>query len=109
MTENKSIEKLKNALLTLLLVSVNKKDFDKNFDYSKYDGTKLPPMSGSSLENALLTYIIDQNELKGSKFYTKTMDIKSEAINKYINKNLNTDKKILKLLSVFLKKNKVLD
>ena len=103
MDDNKFVKQLKNALLTLFLLKVSKKDFDKSFDYTKYDGNKLPPMSWNSIENALFSYIIDINDFKNSEFYNKTSENKLKAINKYINKKLNTEKKILKLFNLFIK------
>jgi hypothetical protein len=103
MPDNKFVKQLKNALLALFLFKVNKKDFDKSFDYSKYNGNKLPPMSGNSIENALFSYIIDIDDFRQSAFYSKTSENKLEAINKYINKKLNSEKKILKLFNIFIK------
>ena len=99
-----SVEHLKNALLTFVLLSENRKDFDKSFEYGKYTGTKLPPLSGSSLEEAVFSYIVDKEEFKTSPMYSDAMLKKSIAIDAYIHKHLNTDKKVLKLLKSFLKK-----
>jgi len=102
--DNKSVEKLKNALLSLLLLTTLNSDIDKQFDYSKYNGTKLPPASGVSIQNACLSYIIDKDEFKTNPYYSKQMDEKLNAINKYIKKKLNSDKKIIKLFDIFVKK-----
>ena len=91
-------EQLKNALLIFLLISENPTDVDKSFEYGKYTGSKLPPLSGSSLEQALLSYISDP------AFQSDASDKKAIAINKYLKKHLNTEKKVLKLLTSFIKK-----
>ena len=100
---NKSINNLKNALLSLFLLLVCKKDIDKNRDYTKYNGSKLPPFSGNSIENALMSYIISKDTLATSGFSSKTMVDHQDAINKYLNKKLNNDKKISKLFNKFMK------
>ena len=53
------IDHLKNALLSLALITVKNDDIDKvhNTQYKLYDGTQLPPISGYSANNAYLTYI----------------------------------------------------
>lgn len=94
-TENKpkmkNVEKLKNALLSFaLLVSMNsenRKDLDMN--YTNFDGVKLPHFSGCNITNACFSYITDDTP------DVSIMAYKQEAINKYLEKNLNTEQQVI--------------
>lgn len=104
-TRSKSfaLESLKNGLLTLALTRVKKDDFDEfNFSYSNYDGTKLPSLSGYNFSNACLSYILDIDQFRKSGLYSKPMEYKTIAIQKYLDKNLDTEEKILEFFDKFL-------
>ena len=72
-----------------------------NMKYDSYDGTKLPPFSGYSMENVCLTYIM-KNPFD-MPFYSKQMDSKQQAIQKYLDKNLDTFSKIITFFDKFCK------
>lgn len=73
-----SKQQLAEACLTKQLFTVCRADVDEwNWNYKSYDGTKLPPLSGYNLTNALTTYISHGGE-------------KSKAIDRYLYKNLRT-------------------
>lgn len=93
------VERLKDALLSFALAKTCEKNMSKDMFYEKYDGTKLPMISGTSLTNACFTYIVDINEVKNSPIYTES---KLNAIYKYINKNLNTDDKVVVFFENFI-------
>lgn len=99
-----SIEKLKNALLSHMLMKVGDIEYN-NYEYHKFDGSKLPIFSGYNISNACFSYIFDINEFKNNMFYSSVMESKLFAINKYIEKNLNTDNKVLLYFEKYLDKN----
>lgn len=91
----REVDNLKNALLTFALSTIRKDDFDSlNMIYNSFDGSKLPMLSGYDISNACFSYIIDKNEFKRSPFYTTGMSNKIEAIDRYIDKNLNTKEQV---------------
>jgi hypothetical protein len=89
------IVKLKNALLTLAIINVSPEDMEHNFNYSTYDGSKYPALSGSSIGNACFTYIFNMLYFKKSTFYTEQYASKLTAIEKYLENKLNTEEQIL--------------
>lgn len=102
-TNNKNIEILKNALLSFALSRVNQNDFDnRNMDYATFDGTKLPMMSGYDLTNSLCSYIVDKREFRKDLFYTRSMEDKITAIEKYLAKNFDSHEKIEAFLNSFV-------
>jgi hypothetical protein len=96
------IEKLKNALLTLALTKVRDEDFDESFEYAKYTGNKLPPLSGINAPNSFFTYIINKEEFKNDMFYSKPMEEKIIAIEKYLEKNLGTDEQVTEFFDSYM-------
>lgn len=87
-----NVEILKNALLSFALSRVNQKDFDNwNMDYATFDGTKLPMMSGYDLP---CSYIVDKGDLRKDPFYTRSMEDKNTAIDKYLAKNFDSHEKV---------------
>ena len=101
--KNKQLETLKNALLTFALSRVCSSDFDDfNMNYASFDGSKLPSMSGSNMNTALSSYITSKEDLMKSPFYTKHMENKIIAIEKYLEKQFDTDDKVEKFLTKFL-------
>lgn len=91
--EMKPIDKLKNALLSHALMLSGDVD-DNNFNYKGFDGTKLPSFSGNSMTNACWNYKLDKELFRKSMFYTSQMESKINAIEKYINLNLDTNEKV---------------
>lgn len=74
------VDSLKNSLFTLMLLKMNKTDFEEdNYNYASYDGSKLPPLSGYSLLNASSTYMNNYN-----------LPSKDIAINKYFKRMFNS-------------------
>ena len=98
------VDHLKNALLSLALIMTKGDDIDKNLNikYDSYDGTKLPHLSGYSMENVCLTYI-EKNPFD-MPLYSKQMDNKQQAIQKYLDKNLDTQSKMIEFFDAFCKK-----
>lgn len=85
----KPLELLKNALLTHALTRVCKDDFDDvNCDYAVFDGSKLPGLSGCDDVNAYFSY--GTTHMMDSQ---QSVD-KVKAIQKYLDKNLKTDKDV---------------
>lgn len=99
----KPIETLKNALLTYALMTVNYADFDTNYDYKSYDGSKLPSMSGVSLTSSCFSYITDINDLCNRMFYTPQMMLKLQAIQRYLDANFDTTEKTIDFFDNFAK------
>lgn len=98
-----NIEMLKNALLTLCLAKVCQNDFDnKSMNYEVFDGTKLPMMSGVDLQHACFTYIVDKDKMKQSPFYTKHMENKVVAIEKYLYTQFDTQQAVIDAFSRFI-------
>jgi hypothetical protein len=95
------LDKLKNALLTLVLISSRKQDMECNFDYDGYTGDTFPALSGSSVPHACFSYIFNQAEFKQSPMYSAMMAKKMDAINKYLQKNVSTQDQALELFIDF--------
>lgn len=94
------VDKLKNALLSFALMEVKHADVNSglNMNYADYTGDELPAMSGCSIENACFTYMLNKDS---SPFYTKHMEQKTKAIEKYLQHHLNTDEKVLTFFQDF--------
>ena len=101
-TTNTHVEKLKNALLSYALQQVYSDKFDLNMNYASFDGSTLPHMSGSSLENGCYTYIIDKNEFRKSMFYTKHMEDKVVAIEKFLAQHIDSQDATFDFLDKFM-------
>lgn len=71
--ESNYVKHVKNALFAYALAVVFKDDMDTLDEYTEYDGTKLPCLSGHSFSNACFTY-----------FYTSSN--KTAAINRYLSR-----------------------
>jgi hypothetical protein len=102
--EQSKLEVLKNALLTAAIISIKEQDMDHNFDYTSYDGTKYPPLSGSSIHCACFSYILNRFQFRKSLFYTKIMESKLDAIEKYLAKNLSTKEQVDAFFNEFCNK-----
>ena len=99
---NNPLDKLKNALLTLVLISSRKQDMEGlNFDYDGYTGDTFPALSGSSVPHACFSYMFNQAEFKHSPMYSAVYSKKMDAINKYLQKNLATQDQALTLFIDF--------
>jgi hypothetical protein len=100
----KPIDKLKNALLTHALTVICATKFVKNnnINYEDYDGTILPTLSGSNFNVACLSYITDPNDNSTNKMYSRQMENKKNAINKFLDQNLDSDIKIIKFFNEYL-------
>jgi hypothetical protein len=98
----KKIETLKNALLSFALMRLGTVDDGPSVAFNAFDGTKLPSFSGHDLLNACFSYIIDKDQFSRCKFYSIYMAQKLLAIDKYVNKNLNTDEQIQDFFGKFV-------
>jgi len=97
---NTPIELLKNALLTYALGKIKSTDFDCNFNYTEFDGTKLPTMSGYNISNACFSYMAKCSYF--TPLYSKNMATKTHAIEKYLKQNLNTNEKVLHFFEQYI-------
>ena len=59
-------------------------------------------MSGYDLPNALCSYIVDKADLRKGPFYTKSMEDKNTAIDKYLAKNFDSHEKVQEFLNNFV-------
>jgi len=99
------LERLKNALLTFALVNIKKEDMAKLcYDYENFNGDKFPALSGSSLAHACYTYIFNRSTFRKSIMYSKAMENKLDAIEKYLNLHLNTQEQTLEFFEKFCEK-----
>lgn len=99
----KSLEALKNSLLAHALMRTKRADFDDfNLNYASFDGTKLPMMSGCSVSNACFTYIITKDDFRKNPFYTRVMEGKIDAVDKYLECNFDTDEKVLAFFEKYI-------
>lgn len=73
------------TILTLVLTNKFKDDISTEHSYNDYDGTKLPPLSGYNLLNALSTYIDHGGD-------------KTEAVEKFIDKHIRTPEQLQELI-----------
>ena len=104
----KPIDRLKNALLSYALMKAKSTDVDNiHMNYSVFDGTTLPSFSGSSVENACFTYILDKTSFKNDPFFSHNMLFKILAVEKYLDKNLSTDDQVLDFFSNFIDSTRV--
>lgn len=91
------VDQLKNALLSFAFIKLCPIN-NYNMNYDELDGTALPMFSGYNIENACFTYIMDQNNLLFSKF----MQNKARAIDRYILKNINSEDRAFDYFSRFI-------
>jgi hypothetical protein len=99
------LEKLKNALLTLALVEVKKEDMaGLDMNYAKYDGSKFPALSGSSLVHACYTYIFNRALFQKSPMFTEMYESKLDAIEKYLKLHLKSEDQTMDLFEKFCEK-----
>lgn len=98
-----ALESLKNSLLTFALLKLKQNDIDKwNMKYDSFNGSKLPMISGASLENACFSYILDIDRYKKSFLFTKNMEDKVIAIEKYLQNNFDTNEKVVNFFNEFV-------
>lgn len=77
-------ELVKNGLFTFALSILYADYIDKhNYYYDEYDGTTLPPPSGSDAVNACLSYMVDSNN--------PHIHSKYNAIQRFLHVNLQTE------------------
>jgi len=100
--KEESIALLKNALLVDALLQHRKDDIDLDMDYSKYDGTRLPMPSGHGYANACLSHLVPRRFDRNGPWYTSGMEEKSDAVRKYLCKNLASHKAVFELLDACL-------
>ena len=76
---------LKNGLLTMALSIVYSNEIDHgNYNYDEYDGSMLPPLTGSDLANAYMSYLVDsENPHIHSKY---------NAIQRFLHSNVLTQR-----------------
>jgi hypothetical protein len=110
--ENKPIEMLKNALLTLAMSRVYQAKglFDNlNSNYKSFDGTKLPMMSGFDAENACFSYIQNPEQVARGPWASQQMIDKAIAIQKFIKTNLSTEKAVVSLFADYMELNNTIN
>ena len=99
------LEKLKNALLTFALVDIKKEDMaGLDMNYAKYDGSKFPALSGSSLVHACYTYIFNRALFQKSPMFSAMYESKLDAIEKYLNLHLKSEDQTMDLFKKFCEK-----
>jgi hypothetical protein len=103
LTCDTALDKLKNALLTLALMTVSKKDVSPfDFDYQSYDGTHLPAVSGCSVGNRYFSYIINKLVFRvDNVMYSDRMMDKLVAIDRYLDKNLGTSGQVMEFFGAY--------
>lgn len=78
-------ELLKNALLAMALSMVYSNQIDQgNYNYDEYDGSMLPPLSGSDLINAYMSYIVDSDN--------PHIHAKYNSIQRFLHSNILTER-----------------
>lgn len=103
--KNQHVERLKNALLTYSLAIVKHDAFDDtNMQYNTFDGSKLPTLSGYSTANACFTYIQDKHEFRKSLFYSRVMEEKLTAIEKYLHAHFDSTSDVVTFFDTFIEK-----
>lgn len=104
----KYIDILRNGLLSYALMKVNKDDIDNlKMNYDDFDGNKLPMFSGYNTANACMSYIQDKNDFRNGLFYSKHMENKLNAIDKYLLNKFDTDAKIIDFFDKFINIKKI--
>lgn len=102
--KNKSLEKLKNALLSHALLRLVLKDQQTHLiDLNKSNGKNLPVMFGFSTTDGCFNYYREKYNIEDDKFLTLHLWAKNIAIDKYIINNLDTDKKVYKFFDDYIK------
>ena len=94
---------LKNALFSMALTMVYSDNIDRdNYNYDKYNGSTLPPLSGCDIINAYASYMTDsENPHIHAKF---------NAIQRFIHSNLTSESEQEAFLQNFIiKLNSIID
>lgn len=89
--KDEPIELLRDALLSFALLGTGRMDNNLNLNYDTFDGSLLPSASGFNVPNACFSYL------------SSSLPKKLRAIEKYIDKNLNTNQKVEIFFVNFLK------
>jgi hypothetical protein len=88
-------ELLKNGLLTMALSMVYSNEIDQgNYNYDEYDGSMLPPLSGSDLVNAYMSYIVDSKN--------PHIHAKYNSIQRFLHSNILTERDQEKFMEDFI-------
>ena len=100
------MDKEKNKMISEeKLVNIKKEDMAKlDYQYEKFNGDKFPALSGSSLAHACYTYIFNRFTFRKSIMYSKAMENKLDAIEKYLNLHLKTEEQTLEFFEKFCEK-----
>jgi hypothetical protein len=77
------LDPIKNALLTFALNLVYPDSRGDDYNYDKYDGTLLPPLSGFDGVNSLMSYIVDSSN--------PHIHSKYNAIQRFLDINLSSE------------------
>lgn len=95
------VEILKNGLLAYLMLLEYPDSIFNSMDYKspQFNGSKLPPYSGIDIANACLSYFSD-----GGPWKTNHSIAKLNAINRFVEKNIDTNEKANKLMRAFIKR-----
>jgi hypothetical protein len=83
--EEMSTERIAKTVLGIILMHKFKDNVSTSMNYNEYDGTNLPAMAGYNYTNAAIDYIDS-----GGK--------KSEAIEKFLDRNLRSREQIKELV-----------
>jgi hypothetical protein len=88
-------ELLKNALLSLALSTVYSDAIDNgNYKYDEYDGSILPPFSGSDLVNSYMSYLVDSEN--------PHIHAKYNAIQRFLHDNIITERDQEEFMEAFI-------
>lgn len=85
------VDYLKNGLLAYALLKTT-----GNHHTGSYDGTRLPPFSGSNIRNTCITYIIEDKQ------EVKEIEDKRVAIQKYLAAQFDTYDKVVTFFDKFV-------
>jgi hypothetical protein len=103
-SEAPHVKALKNALLTLAMLTVHRDCIcDKpTAGYAAMDGATLPNAAGCHLANACFTYMPDRGGLRADPWYTRVMEDKLDAIERFIARHIDTTEKAEELFEIFV-------
>ncbi len=89
-------ELLKNGLLTMALSIVYSNEIDRgNYNYDEYDGSMLPPLTGSDLVNAYMSYLVDSEN--------PHIHAKHNAIQRFLHSNILTERNQEEFMEEFIR------
>jgi len=102
------VEALKNGLLAFALATLMPDKIEKGpiMVSGTRDSLLLPPFSGSSETNAMMSYIRDPAEFRSDPMYSAYMARKYAAVDAFLRREFDTEERAVDFLTAFTRRSR---